>query len=72
MQALSGVSLFLMRGFALGNPFGALQFGAVFFMVTGFHGTHVTIGVIFLIITAVKVKRRLDREDPGFMTEAGA
>lgn len=51
------------------NPMGAPQFGAVFFMVTGFHGTHVSIGVIFLLITAVKVKRgRFDREDPGFMT----
>jgi heme/copper-type cytochrome/quinol oxidase subunit 3 len=28
------------------NPFGAPQFGASFFMITGFHGTHVTIGVI--------------------------
>jgi cytochrome c oxidase subunit 3 len=26
-------------------------------MITGFHGTHVTIGVIFLIITATKVLR---------------
>ena len=52
-----------------GNPMGAPQFGSVFFMVTGFHGTHVSIGVIFLIIVAVKVKRgRFDREDPGFMT----
>jgi cytochrome c oxidase subunit 3 len=51
------------------NPYGAPQFGSVFFMVTGFHGTHVSFGVLFLIITAVKVKRgRFDREDPGFMT----
>ena len=28
---------------------GAAQFGSSFFMITGFHGTHVTIGVIFLI-----------------------
>ena len=39
------------------NPFGARQFGSVFFMVTGFHGTHVTIGVIFLLIVARKVWR---------------
>ena len=31
---------------------GAAQFGSSFFMITGFHGTHVTIGVIFLIIVA--------------------
>ena len=52
-----------------GNPMGAAQFGAAFFMITGFHGTHVTIGVIFLIIVAVKVLRGdLDHERPGFLT----
>jgi cytochrome c oxidase subunit 3 len=40
-----------------GNPWGAEQFGSSFFMITGFHGTHVTIGVIFLIIVARKVWR---------------
>ena len=39
------------------NPWGAAQFGASFFMITGFHGTHVTIGVIFLLIIARKVWR---------------
>src|SRR3712207_5620834 len=29
-----------------GNPWGAAQFGASFFMITGFHGLHVSIGVI--------------------------
>src|SRR5260370_35333989 len=37
-----------------GNPWGAAQFGSSFFMITGFHGTHVTIGVIFLIAIARK------------------
>lgn len=51
------------------NPMGAPQFGATFFMITGFHGTHVTIGVIFLIIVAVKVLRGdLENERPGFLT----
>ncbi len=40
-----------------GNPWGAAQFGSTFFMITGFHGTHVTIGVIFLLIVARKVWR---------------
>ncbi|MDC1436786.1 heme-copper oxidase subunit III family protein [Gammaproteobacteria bacterium] len=39
------------------NPFGAHQFGSVFFMVTGFHGLHVSIGVIYLSIVAFKVNR---------------
>ena len=30
-------------------PGARTQFGSSFFMITGFHGTHVTIGVIFLI-----------------------
>ncbi len=51
------------------NPMGAAQFGSSFFMITGFHGTHVSIGVIFLIIVAVKVIRGdLDKERPGFLT----
>src|SRR4051795_2033166 len=51
------------------NPWGAPQFGSSFFMITGFHGTHVTIGVIFLIITARKVWRGdFDRGARGFFT----
>ncbi|PCI74737.1 MAG: bb3-type cytochrome oxidase subunit IV [SAR86 cluster bacterium] len=38
------------------NPFGATQFGSVFFMITGFHGLHVTVGVIYLLTVAFKVK----------------
>jgi cytochrome c oxidase subunit 3 len=37
------------------NPFGAAQFGAVFFMITGFHGLHVSIGVIYLSLVAIKI-----------------
>jgi cytochrome c oxidase subunit 3 len=39
------------------NPWGAPQFGSSFFMITGFHGTHVSIGVIFLLVIARKVWR---------------
>ena len=39
------------------NPMGAPQFGASFFMITGFHGLHVTCGVILLLIIASKVAR---------------
>jgi len=47
-----------------GNPFGAPQFGAVFFMVTGFHGLHVSLGVIYLSIVAIKVlKGDYDRKN---------
>ena len=40
-----------------GNPWGAPQFGACFFMITGFHGLHVSAGVILLAIVASKVLR---------------
>ncbi len=40
-----------------GNPMGAAQFGSTFFMITGFHGLHVSAGVIYLSIVAFKVKR---------------
>jgi cytochrome c oxidase subunit 3 len=40
-----------------GNPMGAAQFGSAFFMITGFHGLHVSIGVIYLLVVAFKVKK---------------
>jgi cytochrome c oxidase subunit 3 len=51
------------------NPYGAPQFGSVFFMITGFHGFHVSVGVLFLIIVARKVWRGdYDNETRGFFT----
>jgi cytochrome c oxidase subunit 3 len=51
------------------NPWGAAQFGSSFFMITGFHGTHVTFGVIFLVIVARKVWRGdFDDGRRGFFT----
>ena len=47
-----------------GNDFGANQFGGFFFMITGFHGLHVSIGVIYLTTIAVRVLQgRYDRLD---------
>ena len=70
MQAFEWTKLIVDEGIRpWGNPLGAAQFGSTFFMITGFHGTHVSIGVIFLIIVAIKVIRGdLDHERPGFMT----
>jgi cytochrome c oxidase subunit 3 len=51
------------------NPMGAAQFGSVFFMITGFHGFHVSVGVIFLLIVARKVWRGdFDTGKRGFFT----
>lgn len=39
------------------NPMGAAQFGSFFFMITGFHGLHVSAGVAYLAIIAYRVGR---------------
>ena len=39
------------------NPMGAEQFGSFFFMITGFHGLHVSAGVAYLLIIAYRVGR---------------
>ena len=53
MQAFEWTKLIFEEGVRpWGNPMGAAQFGSSFFMITGFHGTHVSIGVIFLIIVS--------------------
>jgi cytochrome c oxidase subunit 3 len=69
MQGFEWTKLILEGVRPWGNPWGAPQFGSCFFMITGFHGTHVTIGVIFLLIIARKVWRGdFDRGERGFFT----
>jgi heme/copper-type cytochrome/quinol oxidase subunit 3 len=43
-----------------GNPWGAALFGTSFFVVTGFHGLHVTAGVIYLLSMIRYVANRPD------------
>ena len=40
------------------NPWGDRGFGAYFFLLTGFHGTHVLTGVIALGVTRLRIARR--------------
>jgi len=70
MQAFEWTKLIVEEGVRpWGNPMGAAQFGSTFFMITGFHGFHVSVGVIFLIIVARKVWRGdYDKETKGFFT----
>jgi len=69
MQAFEWTKLIMEGVRPWENPWGAAQFGSSFFMITGFHGTHVTVGVIFLIIIARKVWRGdFDHERRGFFT----
>jgi len=56
LQATEWTKLILNEGVRpWGNPLGASQFGTSFFMITGFHGMHVTIGVVYLSIVAWRV-----------------
>jgi len=41
----------------LGNPWGATLFGATFYIITGFHGLHVTGGVIYLTVILATISR---------------
>ncbi len=43
-----------------GNPWGSTLFGASFFIITGFHGLHVTGGVIYLSTILTVVSRLRD------------
>ncbi len=65
MQMFEWTKLIVEEGIRpWGNDFGADQFGGFFFMITGFHGLHVSIGVIYLTTIAVRVLQgRYDRLD---------
>ena len=65
MQAFEWTKLITEEGIRpWGNEYGAHQFGGFFFMITGFHGLHVSIGVIYLSIIAKRVfDGRYERSD---------
>jgi len=46
-------------GMIKSESFGPKSFGALFFFITGFHGTHVLSGVIFLLIIMLNVRSGL-------------
>lgn len=56
MQAFEWTKLIMEGVRPWENPFGAAQFGSSFFMITGFHGMHVTGGVIYLLWVAFRVR----------------
>jgi cytochrome c oxidase subunit 3 len=58
MQAFEWTKLIVEEGIRpWNNPMGAEQFGATFFMITGFHGLHVSAGVVYLVVVALRVLR---------------
>lgn len=56
MQAFEWTKLILEGVRPWENPFGAAQFGSSFFMITGFHGMHVSAGVVYLLWVAFRVR----------------
>ena len=57
MQAFEWTKLIMEGVRPWGNPMGAAQFGSTFFMITGFHGLHVSAGVIYLSVVATGLLR---------------
>src|ERR1700686_5170284 len=57
MQAFEWTKLILEGVRPWHNPWGAPQFGSCFFMITGFHGLHVSIGGVYFTTIAIKVMR---------------
>jgi cytochrome c oxidase subunit III len=56
MQAYEWSSL-VSEGVSLtSNPWGVPVFGAVFFVITGFHGSHVLSGLVILAITVFRLR----------------
>jgi cytochrome c oxidase subunit 3 len=63
MQAYEWTHLIREGASLTTNPWGDASFGSYFFLLTGFHGTHVLTGVIVLLTTAVRVARGATRAE---------
>jgi len=70
LTALGGVVFLGMQAYEWGhlieegarltaNPWGVPAFGAYFFLLTGFHGSHVLTGVIVLLTTTIRLAKGL-------------
>lgn len=57
MQAWEWGHLIADGGRPWSNPWGDKAFGGYFFLVTGFHGTHVALGVILLLVTLLRARQ---------------
>jgi cytochrome c oxidase subunit III len=56
----------------MGLTLGSGIYGSTFFMLTGFHGFHVTIGTIFLIVLSIRCASGHFTKENHFAYEAGA
>jgi len=57
MQASEWTTLLQEGARLTSNPWGPPPFSAFFFMITGFHGSHVLLGVILLSVTAARLRK---------------
>ena len=57
MQAWEWGHLIADGGRPWSNPWGDKLFGSYFFLVTGFHGTHVALGVIILLVVMLRARK---------------
>ncbi len=57
MQAYEWSQMISQGGLTSSNPWGDKLFGAYFFLITGFHGTHVLIGAVILLIAWLRAKK---------------
>ncbi len=63
MQAYEWTHLIREGASLTRNPWGDASFGSYFFLLTGFHGTHVLTGVIILLTTALRVGKGITKEE---------
>ena len=63
MQAYEWTSLIRAGASLHGNPWGVANFSSYFFLITGFHGSHVLSGVIILSILATRLAAGRSREE---------
>jgi cytochrome c oxidase subunit III len=63
MQAYEWSHLIVEGARLARNPWGDASFGAYFFLLTGFHGTHVLTGVIVLSSTAIRLAGNRSSKD---------
>ena len=69
LQAFEWTHLIERGLWIYGNPWGATLFGTSFFMITGFHGLHVTAGVIYLLSIYRVISRVKDMRYNYMVTE---
>lgn len=78
LTALLGIIFLILQAveynhaYADGLTLGSGIYGSTFYMLTGFHGFHVTLGTIFLIVLSIRCAKGHFTEKHHFAYEAGA